>query len=427
MKRTDYAGALGFLAYSSSAVMTPVCLVALMNELSFSFSGGGGIEAVRASLIFGVLVVSGFAAARWGKAAVLAAGSFILAAGMFAYALAPVYAVVLAAVALVGIGSGIIEGLINPAVQDAHPQDSGKYLNIVNAFWSVGVMSTVLVTGELLTRGVSWRTLVAADGIVGIAAGVLFLAVRNRRGIRPRPDGTTAAQPAGSTNPQPAAGGSQDGTSGPQTVSETWRKMAEVLKTRRFWIFATALFFGGAAEGAFTFWSASYVQIHFQTLARAGGFATACFAGGMIVGRTLTAHYVRQNKLYNLIVATAVCGAAVSLFVFAIGSLPGFFVLLFAAGLSVACFWPSIQSYSADCLDVDTTMLFILISCAGIPGFGFASWLMGTVGDAAGIRTAFAIIPVFFVLLAVVIVVDRRRNRTPAQEFSVCPHGPDAA
>ena len=156
LKRMDYAGAVGFLAYSWSAVVTPICLLAMAKDLNFTLAGGGAIDAVRTLLVLIVLLASGFAAARWGKVVVLGVGSLVLAAGMFLYALAPVHVAILGAMVLVGTGGGLLEGLINPLVQDSHPKDSGRYLNFVNGFWSVGVLSSVLIVGELLTRGVSW-------------------------------------------------------------------------------------------------------------------------------------------------------------------------------------------------------------------------------------------------------------------------------
>lgn len=115
---------------------------------------------------------------------------------------------------------------------------------------------------------------------------------------------------------------------------------------------------------------------------------------------------MRQNGLRTLILASATIGIGVSALVYLAGTVGGFYVVLFCAGLSVACLWPSIQSYSADCLSVDTTMLFILLSCGGIPGFGIASWLMGIIADAAGIRAAFAVIPVFLFFLTAIIWID---------------------
>lgn len=388
LNRMDYAGALGMFAYASSAVMTPICMLKLMEEFSFSLTGGGGIEAVRTFLMVVVLLSSGFAAAHWGKSLVLTFGSVALAIGMFAYAVAPAYSVVLTAMILVGLGSGIMEGLINPLVQDTHPTDSGRYLNIVNAFWSIGILSTVLVVGDLLTRGISWRILVASSGGFAIVSAVLFLKVR---------------------------GPAHRSRSAADNTRATWLQMKDLLRRRRFWVFAAALFSGGGAEATFTFWSASYVQIQYGGLPRAGGFGTACFAAGMIAGRMLSGHYVHQKGLKNLILISGISGVFVSVLVYMIGTLVGFYVCLFFAGLTVACFWPSIQSYAADCLKADATMLFILLSCAGIPGFGFASWLMGVIGDLTNIRTSFAVIPFFFLMLVIIIAADHRvhRAKTP--------------
>ena len=51
------------------------------------------------------------------------------------------------------------------------------------------------------------------------------------------------------------------------------------------------------------------------------------------------------------------------------------------AGLGIACLWPSLQSYAADCIPKDETMLFILLSCGGIPGYATFVWGMGWIVD----------------------------------------------
>ena len=88
--------------------------------------------------------------------------------------------------------------------------------------------------------------------------------------------------------------------------------------------------------------------------------------------------------------------------------------LLFLACIATAPFWPSVQSYCADCLpQTDTTMLFILLSCAGIPGCGFFTWLMGYLGNhSGGLRHAFYLVPACFLLLALIIECDRTAHTT---------------
>ena len=378
--RLDYASAVGFLAFSSSTMVTPVCLLALAEDLDFTLTGGGGIEAMRTIMLVAVLLFSGIAAARWGKVRILGYGSLVLAVGMLAYAVAPTYGVVLLAAAVLGFGNGIVEALINPLVQDLHPGDSGRYLSLVNAAWPIGVMTTVLVVGELLTRGVSWRLIMGGMGVFSLLPAVLFL-------YHARAD----TAPTGS-------------------AAQAIAHIHDVLHVKHLWHYMVAMFCGAGAESAFAFWTASYVQLHYGGLPRSGGIGTAFFAGGMIVGRFGSAYLVGQRHLRGLIILSAVAGFVVSLLVPRVGSLGGLYALLFFVGLSVACFWPSIQSYAADRLDVDSTMLFILLSCAGILGIALASWLMGWIGDRAGLGASFLVATFMFATVIVAISADRQRG-----------------
>jgi fucose permease len=401
--KLDAAAAMGMFIYASSVVATPIILLKLAGELGFGLAEGGGIEAVRALFLMAILVSSGTAAARFGKTATLAAGSFVLGIGLISYGFAPAYWFVLVAVVLVGLGGGILEALLNPLVQDEHPSNSGRYLNIVNAFFSVGVLTSVLVVGELLTQGVSWRVLIACIGAGALVVGTLFtLFGRTRRRERRRQrralrDTSGAMQ---SANPEP------------NRARGTMAAAKDILGRRKFWLFAVAMFCGGGAEGAFTFWSATYVQLHFNALARSGAFATAAFAGGMVVGRLASGRFVKQEKLSVLIVASAIFGVFASLGAWASGSRLTFFAVVFAAGLSIACFWPSIQSHAAAVMPVDSTMLLILLSVAGIPGFGLTSWLMGIVADWTSLRTSLLVIPAELLVLALVMIwADRTTLR----------------
>ncbi|TVQ22976.1 MAG: MFS transporter [Spirochaetaceae bacterium] len=385
----DYAGALGFFVYASSVVVTPIVLLRLGEDLAFGLAEGGGIEAVRAFFLLAILIASGAAAARWGKIPTLAVGGLVLAVGLFAYAAAPSYAIVLAAVVLVGLGGGILEALINPLIQDAHPHDSGRYLNVVNAFFSVGVLVSVVVVGDLLTRGVSWRVLVAGVGVLAVGTAALFgLASRRDRPNRP----AAAAE-------KPGAG--------------FLGSAARIVREPLFWIYSVAMFCGGGAEGAFTFWSASYIQIHFDAVARAGAIGTAAFAAGMVVGRIGFGRMVRQGGLQTLIIASALAGVVLSIIAYRVDGMGALYAVLFAAGVSIACFWPSIQSHAATRVPHDSTTLFVLLSCAGIPGFGLTSWAMGLIAERAGLRASLLVIPALLTVLAVAMVAGSRIGSRP--------------
>ncbi len=370
--------AAAFVIYAASVTATPICLVALREDISFSLVGGGVLETVRSALVVVTLLFSGFIAARWGKAAALGWSCLLLAAALGVYALAPTYAVLLLALGLLGVGGGVVEALLNPMVEELHREDAGRYLNFFNAFWSVGVLLTVLVTGELLTGEVSWRIIIGTLAVLGLLPGLLFL--RLRRTV------TERRLPAG----------------------EVWREKRALLRSGGFWMFTAMMFFAGAAEGALTFWSASYIQIHHGGLPRAAALGVATFAAGMIVGRLASGWWLRQHLLRAGILAGAVAGIGISGALPLVQSLAAVWAVLFLAGLAVACFWPSIQAYAVEVLPFKATPVFILLSCGGIAGFGFASWLIGLLAERFGFTVGLYSIPTFFAALVVLLIIGPR-------------------
>lgn len=366
----DYAVCLAFTAYAASATATPIILVTLSRELGFGLTGAGVLEVARSALIFLTLLGSGFLSAHLGKVRALAGASFFLGVGLLMYSQAPVYALVLFALALMGIGGGVIEALINPLVEELHREDAGRYLNIINGFWSVGVLMTMIVGGEVLTWTGEWRPLILMICGISLVCGSLFLALRKTGASRPR-----------------------------IPLRDVWGHKADILRHRGFWFFSFMMFFGGAAEGVFTFWVASYVQLVQGGSPRMAGVSAALFSLGMIVTRFGGGFLVHQQHLLRFIRASILLGSVVSVLFPLVSSGIFFYSLLFLAGCSVACFWPSLQALAVERLPLDSTSLFILLSCGGIAGFSFASWSIGLLAEYTSLKHAFFVVPGFFLSL----------------------------
>jgi fucose permease len=300
----------------------------------------------------------------------------LMGIGMGLCAIAPGYGILLIALMIGGIGEGVIEGLATPFVQDLHLNDPGRYINFSHGFWSVGVLLTVLVSGAMLSLGVSWRLLVGAVGVFAVVPALMILL-----------PGKGAHYPE---HPEPLHW---------TTVRS---QVMTIIKIPRFWVFFAAMFVAGGGEFCLTFWSATYIQLNFASSAWAGGLGTAFFAAGMVAGRTVWPYIIKQRQLGSLILFSAVGGTLVTLFFPLMTSLWLFFGLLFLAGIATGPFWPSVQSYCADCLPkTDTTMLFILLAGAGIPGCGIFTWLMGWIGNhSGGLRSAFYLVPACYLILA---------------------------
>ena len=188
------------------------------------------------------------------------------------------------------------------------------------------------------------------------------------------------------------------------------RQALGIVREPRFYLFFAAMFVAGGGEFCLTFWCASHIQLRLNPAPWAGGVGTACFAAGMVLGRTGWGYLVKQRHLNALIVFSALAGTAVTLFFPTTRDLWAFFGLLFVAGVATAPFWPSVQSYCADRMPkADTTMLFVLLSCAGVPGCGFFTWLMGFIGNKTGsLADAFYLVPACYFALAVLVGIAWR-------------------
>ncbi len=388
--RYDCAAFVTFAAYAAGSVVVPVSLVELSRELGFSLaeggmSAGGVLHLGRTASMVAAMLLVGFVAGRWGNRPTLGWSVLLMAFGMALCALAPGYGVLLFALLLAGVGEGVIEGLATPFVQALHPLEPGRYINFTHGFWSFGVLITVLGSGLFLSLGVSWRLIVGVVSVAGLLASALIL-LPARVGRAGYPDAK-------------------------ERVS--WRgvrdRAAAIIRTPRFWLYYAAMFLAGGGEFCLTFWSASHIHLHYSSSAWIGGVGVALFATGMLLGRIGWGYFIDQKGLRRLIILSAIGGTAICALLPGAGSLGLFLALLFGAGIATAPFWPSIQSYATDRLPgVDTDMLLILLSCAGVPGCGFFTFLMGWLGDQSGdLATAFYLVPAAYAALGLLIVCDR--------------------
>ena len=396
--RYDYSIFLTFIAYAAGSVVVPVALVTLARDLNFrldtgGMSAGGALHLGRTMAMVVTMLLCGAIAGRWGKRRTLGVAVLIMGFSMALCAIAPVYALLLAALLLAGLGEGLIEGMVTPFVQDLHADEPGRYINFSHGFWCIGVVITVLVSGALLAAGVPWRLVIGLVALTSLAPAWLLLS-------RPR-DGQYYPEHPTIINPK-----------------QIWQQARAIIRTRRFWVFYAAMFVAGGGEFCLTYWCASYIQLNFKATTWMGGLGTAVFSGGMFIGRTGFGVLIRQRHLRPLIISSAVAGTIITLFLPMQTHLLPFMLLLFIAGVATAPYWPSVQSLSVDVLpDLDTTMLYILLACAGIPGCGTVTWLMGWLGNRnGGLNRAFYLVPCCFITLAFLVAAERLFYRSPRND-----------
>lgn len=394
--RYDLAAFMSFACYAGCSVIIPLSLVQLARDLDFALesggmAAGGFLQGVRSVAMVIAMAGCGFAAGRFGMRKLMGAAMIFMGAGIALTAFSPNYLCLLPLLMLAGLGEGLIEGIATPFVQVLHPEESGRYVNTAHSFWSVGLFVFVLAGGALLGRQVSWRIVLGVTGLITLIPALLFLWREHPDKRYPEAKETTSA-------------------------AVVWQRVIAIVRTPKFWCFFIVMFLNGGSEFCLTFWAASFIQLNFSASAWAGGIGTALLAAGMFCGRSGAGWLVKQSHLKHLLLWSALGTIPVALAILLIRpenfstpahALYALYPCLFLAGVGVAPFWPTTQVYCTDRLPhLDSTMIFVLLSCAGIPGCGFFSWLMGVVGDRYGLRASFWLVPATLAGIAAIILVE---------------------
>ena len=384
--RYDYATYATYIAYSSCSVIVPVLLIEIANALNFPLESGGqgaggALQIGRSLFMVIAMIFCGFAAGRWGKRLTVGTSVLLMGAGIGLAAIAPSYGVIFLALAFAGFGEGIVEGLSTPVLQDLHENDEpSRYINFGHGFWSIGIVIMTLLVGWLLSMHINWRYILVGVALCTVLPALLFLLPEKRNVFKTeKVDFATVC-----------------------------RQTREIMGTGRFWIFFALMFLGGGAEFGLTFWASSFVRINFNATPLQGAFATLIFSIGMIVGRLGAAAVIPQKRLFHLLLTTAGCGILFGILLSFTTVLWVAYALFLLLGVSCSALWPSSQSYCTDRLPfLDSTVIYIILSCAGTPGCGFLSWLLGRCGDAFSLRISILLVPLCLLLFVSLILFER--------------------
>lgn len=404
-RRFDYAAFSGMFVYACCAVMLPITLVNMAGELDFPLDKGGMAAggaltlSVRCAAV-AVMLICGRIAGSFGKRIPLGLAMAVMGAGTLLAACSRNYLQMFLCLFVVGIGEGGAEGLLTPFMDDLHRKEEGVYMNFLHAFWPLGIVICVLGGGALIHGGVSWRAVFLCCGLMALFSSALFL-WKQKQG-----------------------GGLREEISGSRTA-DILRHTAEICRSGMFWRFFAALFVIGGSEACLTYWIASYAQLHFHGTAWNGGIATAMLALGMLAGRYACGFIAKRSRLYSMLLWAGLLTLISSLLVPFTRSLNELYAVTALAGFSIATIWPTLQVCCVVRLPkLDSTLLYVYLSCSGIPGAGIAVLLMGMAGDRIGMERSFYLVPVLTGIFLAILLPEAlfrrlfRRRELSAHTFS---------
>lgn len=309
-----YLGMIGLAACTSPLA---VCLTSL--SVTFPELTTAGLGFLSTVILAGVvtgLLLAGPLADHWGLRPFMILGEALEVAALVATALAPTVPVLWAAMGLVGIGAGLVDGLASPLVAQLQPRQRTRALNWLHSCYPLGFLLMGAVAAVLLRSLGDWRAVFPVVSLPALAALALFLTTRFPR--------------------SPVQG-------------EGWAALRAVLPGPSLWIGLVAIALAGATEMGLSHWTPTYVERALGQTREEGAAVVLGMAAGMLVGRLgVGALAPRVRPVRLMLAAAGICAGTI----LTAGLAPAKAAMAAVPllGLAVACLWPTVMALTADSL-----------------------------------------------------------------------------
>jgi MFS family permease len=308
---------------------------------------------------------SGALADRVGTVAVITGGAVVAAAGAAMLFLSPTFLVLVAAVVLIGIGTGSHKTVAITLLSTVYADRTGGALGVMDTVGeSAGVVAPALVA-VVLAAAVDWRLLFVGGAVAALALGLSLY----RRIDAPRVE---------------AANGDGDGTPDDAGL----REYLGVFRAPRFAVFAAlTVLVGFVINGV-----VSFLPLYLTEAGLSAGRASLLYSGYFVASAVQPFTGDVADRLGSLRVTTA-------LLVVASGSLVGLILgsgtlalgaAVLGLGLGLHGFRPVRDAYLMDIIPDDVAGGTLGVVRTTMVGMGAAApAAVGYVSDAASFRTAF--------------------------------------
>ena len=312
-----------------------------------------------------------------GKRNALAMGVIVYAASTFLFAQARVFALACVLISVMGALATFIEAVGMDIVDALAADDAAANLAMTHGFAGVGCVAGVVYAGIMLGCGFTWRSIYTLLSFAVFAVALVYCLTKFPK------------------MPVSDAGSLGD--------------IGKILKNRSFYPTFLALFLYVGAEGAIGGWMATFMtqKLGYTPLVASLGtgliwlFVTA---GRMVCSRLVTRFSVRRI----VTVLDGVCIAAILAAVL-LPSPVTFWLALAGIGCGMSGMWPLIASTPLDPGENGGTIMSMIL-LFGYFGSSVIPYLVGRIGDAAGMTTAILTGAFVFLLMGLVVryVIPRR-------------------
>ena len=347
----------------------------LITQIGAAFGlglGGSGFlfTAYYISNIFFCLV-TGRIIAVIGKRTAMKAGLIFYALVTFAFAHTYSFAIACVFISCMGALATFIEAVGMDLVDDMSPVDAASNLTMTHGIAGIGMIGGVVYSGLMLNAGYDWRTIYTMMSVAVGAVAVVFCIVRFPK------------------MHQSAAGGLAE--------LKHWFTRRELYPTY------LALFLYVGAEGAVTGWMATFMTTTLGYSSLLASLGTAAIWTVVTVGRIVCAGLVGTRYTVRALVSFLCTVCVIGILLTAGVTMPIlFWVALLLVGAGLSALWPLIASTALDAGNNGGTVMSLILFF-GYFGAAVIPYLIGLIGDAAGLRMALIASAIVFAALGLVV------------------------
>ena len=353
--RTKRACYLGFVTQAISANFAPLLFLTFHRTYAISYAGLALIPLAffLTQLIVDLLCAGFVDKIGYRKSVVVAQAAS--GAGLIMLAFMPdlcpdPFIGILLSVIVYAVGSGLIEVLVSPITEACPFENKPRMMSLLHSFYCWGCVGTILVSTAFfaLFGTENWRVIACAWAIVPLYNIYNFA--------------TCPIEP----------------------IVKEGRQMtlAQLLKTKVFWLFIALMVCAGASELSMAQWASAFAESSLGVSKALGDMLGACgFAVFMGLSRVWYGRYGDRVNLSSFVIASGLlCLCAYLLAAFAKLPILGLIGCMLC-GFSVGIMWPGSISISSARLPRGGTALFAMLALAGDLGGSVGPAMVGGVSQ----------------------------------------------
>lgn len=298
---------------------------------------------------------------------------------------------IVAAVAF-GIGGGLVEVLVSPAIEACPLKNKTKMMSFLHSCYCWGVVTVVIISSVFfaLAGTENWKIMALIWAAVPFFNG-LYLCIVPMYSL-------------------PKAEAEEIGGKKPRSI----------FTVGLFWVFFTMMLCSGAGEQAVCQWSSTFIEAGLGVDKTTGDLIGVCgFALTMGIGRVLYGKFSDRLPKKAVLMMCALLSVGNYLLI-ALAPIPALgLVGCVLCGMTVGVFWPATLSVAAENLPYTTTATFGFLALAGDIGCTAGPTLVGVAQDAFGGNFSIAILMATIFPVALFIAAASIRFKKKAQSSQI--------